>query len=50
MRKNIFFNALVSIFIIGGIVNISSVECIKNPQKRPLRVSPYVTEVYSNFQ
>ncbi len=50
MRKNIFLNALVSIFIIGGIINVSNVGYAKNSQKRPLRVSPYVTEVNLNIE
>lgn len=50
MKKNVFINALVSIFIIGEILNFTNLNYVKNPQKKPLRVSPYVTEVNLKFE
>lgn len=49
MRKKFFLNVLLSIFIISGGIYIENIKCVRNPQKKPLRVSPYVTEVNLNF-
>lgn len=50
MKKNIFINTLVSVFIVCGVINFSNINYVRNPQKRPLRTSPYVTEVNVQFK
>lgn len=45
MKKNIFINALVCVFITSVLIDFSNLAYMKNPQNKPLRVSPYVTEV-----
>ncbi len=50
MKKNIFINTLVAIFMICGVINFSDINYVKNPEKRPLRTSPYVTEVDLQFK
>ncbi|MDO4534376.1 MAG: hypothetical protein Q4B63_01030 [Clostridium perfringens] len=50
MRKNIFVNTLVAMFMICGVINCGNINYIKNPEKRPLRTSPYVTEVNLQFK
>lgn len=50
MRRKFFANILLSIFIISSGVYVENTKYIKNPQKKPLRVSPYVTEVNFNIE
>lgn len=50
MKKNVFVNTLVSVFIVCGVINFSDISYVRNPHKRPLRTSPYVTEVDVQFK